>query len=205
MQASSKLAIRSPAPAFSGKAWWGNKTVDISLEQFKGKYVCLFWYPFDFTFVCPTEICAFNDKSPEFEKIGCQVIGASNDSCFVHREWTMKDRKKGGVGKLTIPLIGDVSRKIATDYGCLIEDGSAEHGATFRATYIIDPKGVLRHFSLNDLPIGRNVEESLRIVQALQFHEEHGDVCPANWHAGAPTMKGSHDAPETVAFFEKQL
>lgn len=128
-----------------------------------GKYVVLFFYPLDFTFVCPTEIVQFSDKAAEFRAAGCEVIGVSIDSQFSHMEYTKKDRKKGGLGKMDIPLVADVTKSIAKAYGCLIDHGD-DNGVAFRATYIIDKNGVVRHISINDLPVGRNIDEVLRLV-----------------------------------------
>jgi alkyl hydroperoxide reductase subunit AhpC len=147
---------------------------------FSGKYVVLFFWPLDFTFVCPTEICQFSDASGKFEEINCQVIGCSIDSAFVHEEYTKKPRNKGGLGKMNIPMLADLNKTIAKSYGALIEDGE-DAGVAFRATYIIDPNQVVRHISISDLPVGRNVEETLRLVKAFQFSDEHGEVCPASW------------------------
>ena len=196
--------IRKPAPAFKATAYWKKKFQEISLEQFKGKYVVLFFWPLDFTFVCPTEICTFNDHGKDFEEIGAQLIGCSVDSHFVHMEYTKKDRKKGGLGPMDIPMVSDLSKKIAKDYGCLIEDPTdGDCGVAFRATYIIDGKGILRHMSINDLPVGRNVEETLRLVKAFQYTDEHGEVCPASWTPGKATMKPS-DESQLNQFWENE-
>jgi alkyl hydroperoxide reductase subunit AhpC len=168
-----------------------------------GKYVVLFFYPLDFTFVCPTEICNFSDKAEEFRKIGCEIIGCSVDSKFSHMEYCKKDRKKGGLGKMEIPLVSDITKQIAKDYGCYIDHGD-EKGVAFRATYIIDPTGTLRQYSVNDLPVGRNIDEVMRLVQAFQFTDEHGDVCPAKWKPGGKTMKPSHDAEKTEKYWEEE-
>ena len=118
-----KAIVRKQAPAFTGMAYWDKKFQEISLAQFKGKYVVLFFYPLDFTFVCPTEIVQFSDKKAEFDKLDCQVISCSVDSHFSHKEWTKKDRKKGGLGEMAIPMLSDMTKQISKDYGCLIEDG----------------------------------------------------------------------------------
>jgi len=152
----------------------------VKLSDYKGKYVVLFWYPLDFTFVCPTEIVQFSDRADEFRQLGCEIIGASTDSKFAHMEWTKKDRKKGGLGPMNIPIISDITKRIASTYNCLIKKGGDE-GVTFRATYIIDKEGILRHISMNDLPVGRNVDEVLRLVKAFQYTDEYGEVCPASW------------------------
>ena len=156
--------------------------------MFLGKYTVLFFWPLDFTFVCPTEICQFSDKAKEFEKAGAQLIGCSIDSHFTHMEYTQKPRAKGGIGPMEMPLLSDLSHQISRDYGCLIEDGD-DAGVAFRATYIIDGNGVLRHISMNDLPVGRDVDETLRLVQAFQYTDLHGEVCPASWKPGKATMK----------------
>jgi alkyl hydroperoxide reductase subunit AhpC len=162
----------------------------------------LFFWPLDFTFVCPTEICNFSDRAKDFEAIGCQVIGASIDSHFTHMEYTKKDRKVGGLGKMSIPMVADVSKEISKKYGCLIEDGG-DAGIAFRATYIIDDKGIVRHISISDLPVGRNVDETLRLVQAFQYTDKYGEVCPASWTPGAATM--TPDNEEKLAeFWQKE-
>ncbi len=203
MDARQVAKVRHPAPAFKAQAFWQNKFQDISLEQFKGKYVVLFFYPPDFTFVCPTEIVQFGDKHAEFEKINTQIIACSVDSVHSHREWTKKDRKRGGLGPMEIPIIGDISKNIAKDYGCLIEDG-ADEGVAFRATYIIDGNGILRHMSVNDLPVGRNAEEIYRLVEAFQFTDKYGEVCPASWKPGKPTMQANPDSEKTQQYWEKE-
>ena len=195
--------VRKPAPAFKAQAYWHNKFEEISLEQFKGKYVVLFFYPLDFTFVCPTEIVQFGDKHEDFAKINTQLIACSIDSVHSHREWTKKDRKKGGLGPMEIPIVGDVSKNISKDYGCLIEDGGDE-GIAFRATYIIDDKGILRHMSINDLPVGRNADEIYRLVEAFQFSDKYGLVCPASWKPGKPTMEANPDSSKTQEYWEKE-
>ena len=167
-----------------------------------GKYVVLFFWPLDFTFVCPTEIVQFGDRAKDFRAIGCEVIGASIDSHFTHMEYTKKDKKVGGLGKMDIPLIADVTKEISKKYGCLIEDGD-DAGIAFRATYIIDDKGILRHISISDLPVGRNVEETLRLVQAFQYTDKYGEVCPASWTPGAATMKPSDEA-QLANFWETE-
>ena len=167
-----------------------------------GKYVVLFFWPLDFTFVCPTEIVQYSDAAKRFREIGAEVIGASIDSHFTHMEYTKKDRKKGGLGKMDIPMIADISKEISKKYGCLIEDGD-DAGIAFRATYIIDDKGIVRHISISDLPVGRNVEETLRLVQAFQYSDKYGEVCPASWTPGAATMKPSDEA-QLAAFWENE-
>ena len=194
--------VRKPAPSFKGQAWWNKKFQEISLEQFKGKYVVLFFYPLDFTFVCPTEIVQFSDKKAEFDKLDCQVIACSIDSHFCHKEWTKKDRKKGGLGEMQIPMLADVSKDISKDYGCLIEDGG-DAGVAFRATYIIDKEGILRHQTISDLPVGRNADEFIRLVQAFQYTDEYCEVCPASWKPGAATMHADPESKKTEEYWDK--
>ena len=179
--------IRKPAPHFVADAWYQCDFMKLDINSYKGKYVLLFFYPLDFTFVCPTEIIAFNNKAKEFREIGCEVLGCSVDSKFSHMEYTLKSRKDGGLGDMDIPLISDINKEIAKAYGCLCEDGG-DTGVAYRATYIIDTKGNVRHSSINDLPVGRNPDEYLRLVKAFQYTDIHGEVCPANWHPGSQTM-----------------
>lgn len=176
--------LQKPAPTFSGTAVVNGAFKEIKLEDYAGKYLVLFFYPLDFTFVCPTEIIAFSDRVEEFQKIGCEVIGVSTDSHFTHLAWINTPRKQGGLGELRIPLLADKSMKIARDYGVLQE----ESGVPFRGLFVIDGKQNLRQVTVNDLPVGRSVDETLRLVQAFQFTDEHGEVCPANWKPGSKTM-----------------
>eukprot|EP00003_Mantamonas_plastica_P000104 TRINITY_DN1010_c0_g1_i1.p1 TRINITY_DN1010_c0_g1~~TRINITY_DN1010_c0_g1_i1.p1 ORF type:complete len:196 (+),score=69.46 TRINITY_DN1010_c0_g1_i1:237-824(+) len=177
--------IGKPAPQFSATAVVNGDFEDVTLDQFKGKYFVLFFYPLDFTFVCPTEICAFSDRADEFRAIDCELAAVSVDSEYTHLAWTNTSRKEGGVGELNIPLISDLTKSMAKDYGVLIEDD----GVALRGLFIIDPKGVVRQVTVNDLPVGRSVDETLRLVKAFQFNDEHGEVCPANWQPGESTMK----------------
>lgn len=200
---SNQLAqIRKPAPAFSGTAVVDGQFKDISLEDYKGKWLVLFFYPLDFTFVCPTEICAFNDRQEDFKKINAEVVGCSVDSQYAHLAFAQMDRKKGGLAPCTMPLLADNGHKTGKAYGVYVDDEEdGEFGACLRGLFIIDPKGILRHKTVNDMPVGRNVDEAIRVVQAFQFHEEHGDVCPANWKPGAATMK---DKPtESLEYFSQ--
>ncbi|XP_019881247.1 peroxiredoxin 1 [Aethina tumida] len=178
-------ALNKPAPEFKGTAVVNGQFKEISLSDYKGQYVVLFFYPLDFTFVCPTEIIAFSDRAEEFKKIKTAVIAASTDSQFSHLAWVNTPRKQGGLGEMSIPLLADKSQKIAKDYGVLDE----ESGIPFRGLFIIDGKGLLRQVTINDLPVGRSVDETLRLVQAFQFTDEHGEVCPAGWKPGQKTMK----------------
>lgn len=176
--------LQKPAPKFAGTAVINGAFQEIKLEDYAGKYLVIFFYPLDFTFVCPTEIIAFSDRVEEFEKINCQVIGVSTDSHFTHLAWINTPRKQGGLGELRIPLLADKSMKISRDYGVLQE----ESGVPFRGLFIIDGKQNLRQVTVNDLPVGRSVDETIRLVQAFQFTDEHGEVCPANWKPGSKTM-----------------
>ena len=196
--------VLEPAPDFEGQAWFDGMIQTIKLSDYRGKWVVLFFYPFDFTFVCPTEICAFSDDFANFESINCQLIGASCDPVFVHREFALRERKLGGVAPLKIPLLSDSSHEISKKYGCDIWRGECK-GATFRATYIIDPNGIIRHISMNDTPVGRSVEEVLRLVQAFQFTDENGEVCPTNWKKGGKSMKPIPGDPDLKKYFEEEL
>jgi peroxiredoxin 1 len=193
---SPKLA--APAPHFQGTAVVNGEFKQISLKDYSGKYVVLFFYPLDFTFVCPTEIIAFSDRVQEFKDIGCEVIACSTDSHFSHLAWTNTPRKDGGLGEMKIPLLADKNMQISRAYGVLNEDV----GIDFRGLFIIDTKGSLRQITMNDLPVGRSVDETLRLVQAFQFVDKHGEVCPAGWRPGAATIKANpRDSKE---FFSKQ-
>jgi peroxiredoxin (alkyl hydroperoxide reductase subunit C) len=147
--------------------------------------VVLFFYPLDFTFVCPTEILAFSDRIADFKAVGAEIVGVSVDSHYTHLAWRNTPRKEGGLGNLAYPLVADLNKSIARDYGVLIEGG----GVALRGLFIIDPKGVVRAATVHDLPVGRSVDETLRVIKAFQFVEKHGEVCPADWQEGKPTMK----------------
>nr|ABO26635.1 thioredoxin peroxidase 2 [Haliotis discus discus]QDD67553.1 thioredoxin peroxidase 2 [Haliotis discus hannai] len=179
------LQLTKPAPEFSAKAIVNGEFKDVKLSDYRGKYVVLFFYPLDFTFVCPTEIIAFSDRSEEFKSINCEVLGCSTDSVYSHLAWINTPRKQGGLGNMKIPLLADKTMEISRKYGCLKED----EGVAFRGLFIIDDKANLRQITINDLPVGRSVDETLRLVQAFQFTDKHGEVCPAGWKPGADTMK----------------
>ena len=196
-----KARISMPAPAFEGMAWTENQFKKISLNDYSGKYVVLFFYPLDFTFVCPTEICAFNDAASRFEDTDAQLIACSVDSWFSHAEYTKKSRSEGGLGPMGIPMLSDLSKQISKDYGVLTPDDAI----SFRGTFIIDKKGTLRHSSVNDLPVGRNPEETLRLVQAFQHVDEHGEVCPASWSPGSAAMDPDHSSAKTQKFWKSNL
>ena len=185
--------VTKEAPDFTAKAVMpDNSFADLKLSSYRGKYVVLFFYPLDFTFVCPSEIIAFDAALAKFEKKNAQVLGVSVDSHFTHLAWKNTPRKEGGIGPIKYPLVSDLTKQIARDYGVLLEGGVA-----LRGLFLIDKEGVVRHALVNDLPIGRSVEEALRVLDALQFHEEHGDVCPANWHAGEEAMKPTAEGVAT--------
>jgi peroxiredoxin (alkyl hydroperoxide reductase subunit C) len=179
--------VTKEAPEFAAQAVMpDNSFAELKLSSYRGKYVLLFFYPLDFTFVCPSEIIAFDTALAKFAQKNVQVIGVSVDSHYTHLAWKNTPRKEGGIGPIKYPLVADLTKQIARDYGVLLEAGVA-----LRGLFLIDKKGIVRHALINDLPIGRSVDEALRVVDALQFHEEHGDVCPANWHAGEEAMKPS--------------
>ena len=181
--------VTQPAPDFKAVALVnGDFKEGFTLSQFKGKKVVLFFYPLDFTFVCPTEILAFSDAAKEFEARDTQVIGVSVDSQFSHWAWSETERAKGGIKGVTFPLVSDLTKSIAADYNVLLPGGIA-----LRGLFLIDEAGILRHITVNDLPLGRNVEEVLRVVDALDFHTQHGEVCPANWKKGDKAMKPTQE------------
>lgn len=178
--------VQKPAPDFTAEAVLKNGDFsEISLSSFKGnKYVALFFYPLDFTFVCPSEIIAFSKRTQAFEERNTQILGVSVDSKFSHYAWRNTPIEKGGIGTIEFPLISDLTKEISRDYGVLVNDAVA-----LRGTFIIDKSGIIRHATLNDLPIGRNVDETLRVIDALQFNEQHGEVCPAGWQKGQQAMR----------------
>ncbi len=157
----------------------------VKLSDFKGKYVVLFFYPLDFTFVCPTELHAFQDKLEEFCKRNVELLGCSVDSKFSHFAWLTTPRNRGGIEGVTYTLLSDINKAVSADYDVLLEGA----GIALRGLFLIDKEGVVRHQVVNDLPLGRNVDEVLRLVDALQFTEQYGEVCPANWNKGDKTMK----------------
>jgi peroxiredoxin (alkyl hydroperoxide reductase subunit C) len=176
--------VTKPAPDFKATAVMENgEFKDVSLSDFKGQYVLLYFYPLDFTFVCPSEILAFNKKVADFKERGVQLLGCSIDSHFSHFAWRNTPVEKGGIGEIDYPLIADVKKDIARDYGVLFDESVA-----LRGLFLIDKEQKVRHSTINDLPLGRNVDEALRVIDALQHHEEHGEVCPANWKKGEDAM-----------------
>lgn len=179
--------VTKEAPDFTADAVMPDNTFGtVKLSSYRGKYVVLFFYPLDFTFVCPSEILAFNKKLDQFKAKNCEVIGVSVDSKFTHMAWKNTPVENGGIGDIQYPLVADLKKEIATQYGVLFEGA----GVALRGLFLIDTKGVVRHAVINDLPLGRSVDEALRMVDALQFVETHGDqVCPANWKEGDEAMK----------------
>lgn len=181
--------VTQPAPDFKADALVNGEFKQISLSDYKGKKVVLFFYPLDFTFVCPSEIIAFDKRLADFKAKNCEVIGVSVDSRFTHYAWKNTKVEDGGIGNVQYPLVEDLTKSIARSYGVLLNDAVA-----LRGLFLIDTKGVVRHSVINDLPLGRSVNEALRMVDALQFVETHGDqVCPANWQEGDDAMKPTAD------------
>jgi len=158
-------------------------------EYGAGSYTVVFFYPLDFTFVCPTEIVAFNKAMSRFEALGCKVVAASVDSQFSHAAWRRTPLNEGGIEEVDFPMVADLKRELSTELGIL-----AEGGVTFRASYLLDKEGTVRHMVINDLPLGRSVDEMLRMVDALDFHEKHGEVCPANWKQGEEAMSATRES-----------
>jgi peroxiredoxin 2/4 len=180
------LRVGQVAPDFTATAVIDQEFKTIKLSDYRGKYVVLFFYPLDFTFVCPTEITAFSDRYSEFSTLGAEVLGVSVDSQFSHLAWIQTDRKSGGVGDLHYPLVADLKKTISTDYNVL----DPEEGLALRGLFIIDKDGVIQHATINNLAFGRSVDETLRTLQAIQYVQSHPDeVCPAGWTPGAATMK----------------
>lgn len=184
------VQVTQPAPDFTATAVMPDNTFNekFQLSDYRGKYVVLFFYPLDFTFVCPSEIIAFDKKLKEFHDRKVQVIGVSVDSHFSHWAWKNTPVEKGGIGNIQYPLVADLTKQISRDYGVLFNEAVA-----LRGLFLIDTEGVVRHALVNDLPLGRSIDEAIRLVDALQFHEEHGEVCPANWRKGEEGMKASAD------------
>ena len=188
-----EILIGKKAPAFKAKAVVNKQICDFSLDDHQGKYLFFFFYPLDFTFVCPTELHAFQERLKEFEERNALVIGVSVDSVYSHLAWASTPKSKGGIEGVTYPLVSDLNKTIAKSYGVLKE----EDGIAYRGQFLIDKQGIIRHQLINDLPIGRSVDEALRILDALIFHEKHGEVCPANWKSGAKSMKATNEGLAT--------
>ncbi len=208
------VLVNKPAPDFTATAVMpdGSFKEDFKLSDYRGKYVVLFFYPLDFTFVCPSELIAFDHRIKEFEQRNTQVIGCSVDSQFSHWAWRNTPVDKGGIGPVRYPLVADITKKIAADYDVLMnnvtvedEEGNPVHllggDVALRGSFLIDREGIVQHQVINNLPLGRNIDEMLRMIDALQFVEEHGEVCPANWEKGKEGMKP--DAEGVAEFLAK--
>nr|ACG47210.1 2-cys peroxiredoxin BAS1 [Zea mays] len=179
------LKVTDPAPKWKAMGVLNEEFKTYELSDYSGKFLVMVFYPLNFTFVCPTELIAFSEKKDEFLKRNTHLVGVSCDSHFSHLAWNNQPRKEGGLGGLNFPLISDIKKQISRDYNVLLP----EQGISLRGLFIIDDKGILRVTMVNDLPIGRNVEEVLRLVDAIQFTDKHGEVCPANWNKGSSTIK----------------
>lgn len=198
------VLVGKKAPAFSAKAVKGETIIEnFTLEQFLGKhYVVLFFYPKDFTFVCPTELHRFQEELEQFEQRGVKVVGCSTDSEFSHWAWLQTPKSKGGIQGVTYPLVADINKTIASDYDVLAGDyEETEDGdlviegelVAYRGLFLIDKQGVVRHQVVNDMPLGRSIREALRVIDALQHFEQHGEVCPMDWEKGDDAMKPDHE------------
>ena len=199
------VLVGKKAPSFKAKAvvMGGEIVNDFSLDQYLNKkHVVFFFYPKDFTFVCPTELHAFQDNIKEFEKRNVAVVGCSTDTEQSHWGWLQMPKKQGGIQGVNYPIVADTTKTISVNYGVLAGDYDADDNGNliatgpmiaYRGLFLIDKKGVVRHQLVNDFPLGRSIDEAIRMVDALQYFEENGEVCPANWHKGAEAMKESHD------------
>ena len=176
--------VQHTAPDFRAVAVVNKEFKEISLKDYRGKWLCLFFYPLDFTFVCPTEITAFSDRIDDFKKLGCEIVGSSIDSQFSHLAWINTARTDGGLGEIKYPLLADVNKAAAKSYQVLTDDGIA-----LRGLFLINPEGKVAYQVVHDLGVGRSVDETLRVLEAFQYVAKHGEVCPANWESGAKTMK----------------
>jgi peroxiredoxin (alkyl hydroperoxide reductase subunit C) len=192
------VLVGKKAPDFKATAVVnGNDFKEVKLSDYHGKYVVMFFYPLDFTFVCPTELHAFQEKLDTFKKLNCEVLGVSIDSHFSHLAWLNTPKTEGGIKGVTYPVIADIHKTISRDYDVLIP----EAGIALRGTFLIDKNGVVQQQTINNLPLGRNVDEMIRLLEAHQYTETHGEVCPANWKKGETAMKATQDGLKT--FFKK--
>lgn len=189
--------VQAQAPDFKGMAVVNKEFKEISLKDYKGKWLCLFFYPLDFTFVCPTEITAFSDRVEDFKKMNCEIVGASIDSQFSHLAWINTPRAQGGLGDIKFPLLADLNKEAAKNYQVLVDGGVA-----LRGLFLINPQGKIAYQVVHDLGVGRSVDETLRVLEAFQYVEKHGEVCPANWKKGSDTMKP--DPKGSQEYFKKQ-
>ncbi len=204
------MLVTKKAPDFATQAVMPDNSIqEVKLSDYKGKKVVLFFYPLDFTFVCPTELLAFDKRLSEFESRGVQVLGCSVDSRWSHLAWKNTDVNNGGIGNVQYPLLQDLDKSIARNYDVLVgateayveteddvENTTIGGGVALRGSFLIDEEGTVRHAVLNDLPLGRNIDEMLRMVDALSYHQKHGEVCPAGWKDGEAAMK---ESPEGVS------
>ncbi|KAI8928938.1 thioredoxin-like protein [Entophlyctis helioformis] len=179
--------VQKPAPGWSADAVLDGEFIKLSSADYTGKWLVLFFYPLDFTFVCPTEIIGFSERLDEFKKLNTEVVGVSVDSKFSHLAWLNMPRKDGGIAGLKYPLVADITKNISHSYGVLADSGG-DIGLSLRGTFIIDPKGIVRQITINDTSVGRNIDETLRLVEGYQFADQHGEVCPAGWRKGSKTM-----------------
>jgi peroxiredoxin 2/4 len=187
------VLVGKKAPDFTAKAAVGNKIVEnFTLSSLRGHYVVLFFYPLDFTFVCPTELHAFQEKIQEFKKRNAQIVGCSVDSPHSHLAWLSMPKAKGGIHGIEYPILSDINKTISRDYDVLI----AHEGISYRGLFLIDKEGIVRHQVVNDLPLGRSVDETIRILDAWINFELHGEVCPANWQVGKKTLKPTNEGVE---------
>ena len=192
------VLVGKKAPDFKATAVVnGNDFKEVKLSDYHGKYVVMFFYPLDFTFVCPTELHAFQEKLDTFKKLNCEVLGVSIDSHFSHMAWLNTPKTEGGIKGVTYPVIADIHKTIARDYDVLIP----EAGVALRGTFLIDKNGVVQQQTINNLPLGRSVDEMIRLLEALQYTETHGEVCPANWKKGETAMKATQDGLKS--YFKK--
>lgn len=184
------ILVSKHFPDFKATAVMGDNSINenFKLSNYHGKYVTLFFYPLDFTFVCPSEILAFDHRLEQFKEKNCEIIGVSVDSPYTHLAWKNTPVDKGGIGTIRYPLVSDITKSISKDYDVLVNDSVA-----LRGTFIIDKDGIVQHQVVNNLPLGRNVDEALRILDALQFNEKFGEVCPVNWEKGSPGMKPTRE------------
>ena len=199
-----QILPRQKAPYWQAIAVENEKFVKKSSSDYAGKYLIMVFYPFDFTYVCPTELIAFSDSIQKFREINAEVVGISTDSHFTHLAWIRTPRKDGGVGQMNIPLVADISKKISRNFGVLVEDELDDlYGAPLRGLFIIDDKGVIRSYTINDAPVGRSVDETIRLIKAFQFADQYGEVCPANWKPGSNTIKPHPD--QKIEYFQKEF
>ncbi len=190
--------VQHPAPAFKVDAVVNSQFKKISLADYKQKWVCLFFYPLDFTFVCPTEIIAFSEHIDQFKALNCEVLGASVDSQFSHLKWLNTPRNEGGLGAIQFPLLADINKHLSRDYGVLTDEGIA-----LRGLFLINPKGIVTYQVVHDLAVGRSVSETLRVLEAFQTYEKTGEVCPANWSKDKNPHRIKPDPEGSKEFFKQ--